>query len=127
MSAAPFGFHTHACQQSPASAADAGHSGSSSCQPPQSGPEQLQLSSSVVGYIVVQVNSVTAHINKLAVAAEARRAGLATLLLRVRAHAWHLQLESNKHRQCSSFFINPVCQVLVSLENTCQACAKPSG
>lgn len=38
----------------------------------------------VQGYIVVQVNSVTAHINKLAVAPEARRSGLATRLLQVR-------------------------------------------
>jgi ribosomal protein S18 acetylase RimI-like enzyme len=37
----------------------------------------------VQGYIVVQVNSVTAHINKLAVAPEARRTGLATRLLQV--------------------------------------------
>jgi ribosomal protein S18 acetylase RimI-like enzyme len=35
----------------------------------------------VLGYIVVQVNSITAHINKLAVAPEARRSGLATRLL----------------------------------------------
>lgn len=42
---------------------------------------QQQASSSVLGYIVVQVNSVTAHINKLAVAPEARRSGLATRLL----------------------------------------------
>jgi ribosomal protein S18 acetylase RimI-like enzyme len=79
--------YTYACLKSPASAADPTHSGSSTCQPTQSVAKQL-LSSSVVGYIVVQVNSVTAHINKLAVAPEARRAGLATLLLRVRALAW---------------------------------------
>lgn len=42
---------------------------------------QQQASSSVLGYIVVQVNSVTAHVNKLVVAPEARRSGLATRLL----------------------------------------------
>jgi ribosomal protein S18 acetylase RimI-like enzyme len=37
----------------------------------------------VLGYITVQVNSVTAHINKLAVAPHARRQGLGAALLRV--------------------------------------------
>lgn len=46
-------------------------------------PQQLEPCSAVLGYIVVQVNSVTAHVNKLAVAPEARRTGLATRLLRV--------------------------------------------
>ncbi|KAF6264987.1 acyl-CoA N-acyltransferase [Scenedesmus sp. NREL 46B-D3] len=36
----------------------------------------------VLGYIIVQVNSVTAHINKLAVAPHARRRGLGAALLR---------------------------------------------
>jgi GNAT superfamily N-acetyltransferase len=45
--------------------------------------QQHAAPGSVLGYIVVQVNSVTAHINKLAVAPEARRDGLATRLLRV--------------------------------------------
>lgn len=42
-----------------------------------------QCGAGVLGYIVVQVNSITAHVNKLAVAPEARRMGLATHLLQV--------------------------------------------
>jgi len=42
-----------------------------------------QCGAAVLGYIVVQVNSITAHVNKLAVAPEARRMGLATHLLQV--------------------------------------------
>jgi ribosomal protein S18 acetylase RimI-like enzyme len=53
---------------------------------------QQQASSTVLGYIVVQVNSVTAHINKLAVAPEARRSGLATHLLQVSQPLGHLLL-----------------------------------
>lgn len=57
-------------------------------QGPQQQQQQQQAGGSssvgaVQGYIVVQVNSVTAHINKLAVAPEARRTGLATRLLQV--------------------------------------------
>ena len=54
--------------------------------PQQQDQQQQQPASSsgvVQGYIVVQVNSVTAHINKLAVAPEAQRTGLATRLLKV--------------------------------------------
>lgn len=44
---------------------------------------QQPASSTVLGYIVVQVHSVVAHINKLAVAPHARRQGLGAALLRV--------------------------------------------
>lgn len=43
--------------------------------------DMQQCGAAVLGYIVVQVNSITAHVNKLAVAPEARRMGLATHLL----------------------------------------------
>jgi GNAT superfamily N-acetyltransferase len=53
----------------------------------------------VQGYIVVQVNSVTAHINKLVVVPEARRTGLATWLLQVgwRGVDWQPYLKKTLH------------------------------
>jgi ribosomal protein S18 acetylase RimI-like enzyme len=54
-------------------------------QPAHNQPTQNeQQQRAVLGYIIVQVNSVTAHINKLAVASHARRQGLGAALLRVR-------------------------------------------
>lgn len=52
-------------------------------QPAGQQDAQHQQQHAVLGYIIVQVNSVTAHINKLAVAPHARRRGLGAALLRV--------------------------------------------
>eukprot|EP00882_Tetradesmus_deserticola_P032092 GHRQ01036317.1.p1 GENE.GHRQ01036317.1~~GHRQ01036317.1.p1 ORF type:complete len:178 (+),score=44.91 GHRQ01036317.1:320-853(+) len=44
--------------------------------------QHQQQQGAVLGYIIIQVNSITAHINKLAVAPHARRQGLGAALLR---------------------------------------------
>lgn len=47
--------------------------------------QQQQQHVAVLGYLIMQVNSVTAHINKLAVALHARCQGIGAALLRVSA------------------------------------------
>lgn len=48
----------------------------------------------VIGYLVMQVNSVTTHINKIAVAPDQRRRGVGEALLRVSNHAGSRQQRS---------------------------------
>lgn len=63
--------HQQTCQQQPAQKQTTNN-------PPPLPPQQQ----TVLGYIIVQVNSVTAHVNKLAVVPQARRRGIGAALLR---------------------------------------------
>jgi ribosomal protein S18 acetylase RimI-like enzyme len=64
----------------PTSSCSCGPPGSSGQQ--QDTKQQLQRTT-VAGYVVVQTNSVTAHVNKLCVSRDWRRQGIGSLLLRV--------------------------------------------
>ncbi|WIA11538.1 hypothetical protein OEZ85_011648 [Tetradesmus obliquus] len=102
--------HQQPCQQQPA------QKRSTNDSPPL--PQQQQA---VLGYIIVQVNSMTAHVNKLAVVPQARRRGLGAALLRAA-----LQVALHERRVlCSTLHVDASNEPAIALY--CKAGFKKDG